>query len=296
MLDRRLSIGAMLALGLASPSLAADLMEPTRVAAQRPMLQQPAVQALGAPAPLWSGPYAGIHFGIGIADWDRDLDFVAIDCTPCRNGNTAAASFAAPSRDDTAVLAGLQAGYNWQAGALVVGLEADWSWTGLRDRTTLAVPATALVGAGLGAITAPVDGFVAGVRSEVDWLATARGRIGWASGNLLFYGTGGLAFADIDTRVGSLGFAPARSPDPIPAVSHEQSVRVGWTLGAGVEAALASNLSAKVEYLYADFGRDRTVLGPYIDAPGQLYQSATLDEKVALHSIKLGLNYRFPNP
>jgi outer membrane immunogenic protein len=194
------------------------------------------------------------------------------------------------------VLAGLQAGYNWEAGALVVGLEGDWSWTGLRDRAADAISASALVGAGLGAITTPVDGFVSGIRSEIDWLATARGRIGFASGNMLIYGTGGLAFAEVDTRAGFFAFAPARSPDPIPAVSREQSARVGWTVGAGVEAALANNLSAKLEYLYADLGRDRTVLGAYIDAPGNLFQSATLDEKVTLHSVKLGLNYRFAGP
>src|SRR5215212_2479846 len=105
MLDRQFSIGALLALGLASPSLAADLLQPTRVAAQRPVLQQPIVPASASAAPFWSGAYGGFHLGAGIANWDRDLGFAAIDCTPCRNGGVAAATFGGANRDDTAVLA-----------------------------------------------------------------------------------------------------------------------------------------------------------------------------------------------
>jgi len=284
-------IGAAVALYAASPSLAADLLEPTRVAVQRPAPQMPALAAL-----TWSGPYVGIHLGVGVADWDRDLGFVAIDCTPCRNGQVQSAIFRGPDRDDTALLAGFQGGYNWQTGALVIGLEADWSLTGLRDRVGHSIPSAALVGAGLGAITTPVDGFAATYKSDLDWLATARGRIGFVQGNLLIYGTGGLAFADADTKVGFLSFSPSLRPDPVPVFSGEDSVRVGWTVGAGIEAALAGNLSAKLEYLYADFGHDRTFLGTYIDAPGSLQQVATLDEKIAVHSVKLGLNYRFAGP
>jgi outer membrane immunogenic protein len=292
MMNRKIWIGAAAALCAASGASAADLLESTRVARQRPVLQ-----AAAAPAALtWSGPYVGAHLGAAEADWKRDVGFLAIDCTPCRNGDTQAASFTAPERDDTAFMAGLQGGYNWQAGALVVGVEADWSLTDPRDRTAFAVPSAALVGAGLGAITTPVDGFSSAFSSDIDWLATSRGRVGLAAGNVLFYGTGGLAFAEARTRVGFLGFRPTLSDDPVPMVSRESAVRVGWTIGAGVEAALAGNVSAKLEYLYADLGRDRRLLGTYIDAPGSLLQTVTLDEKIAVHSVKLGLNYRFAGP
>jgi outer membrane immunogenic protein len=112
----------------------------------------------------------------------------------------------------------------------------------------------------------------------------------------LFYGTGGLAFADASTRLGFLSFVPGLSPDPIAVESSDSEVRVGWTLGAGVEAALGGNLSAKLEYLYADFGRDRRSLGNYIDVPTSLVQTVSLDEKITIHTVKLGLNYRFAGP
>jgi outer membrane immunogenic protein len=283
-------MGAMAALCLASPALAADLLEPNRVAVQRPALQAPGVEPL-----TWLGPYLGLHVGLGVADWDSNLGFVSIDCLPCRQGVLQSAIFSG-NRGSTAAVAGFQGGYNWQSGGLVVGLEADWSVTGLRDRTTVAIPAAVLAGAGLGAITEPIDGFSGQFKSEIDWLATARGRAGVATGTFLFYGTGGLAFADASTRVGFLSFVPGLSPDPIPVQSTDSEVRVGWTLGAGVEAALGGNLSAKLEYLYADFGRDRRSLGNYIDVPTSLVQTVSLDEKITIHTVKLGLNYRFAGP
>jgi outer membrane immunogenic protein len=293
MMNRITWVGAAAALSIGSPVLAADLLEPTRMAAQRPALQAPLPAPMASP---WSGLYVGIHMGAGVANWDRDLGFVAIDCTPCRNGDVQSATFGGPNRDDTALLGGVQAGYNWHVGAVVLGFEADWSMTGLRDRTDHSISSATLIGAGLGAITTPVDGFAGTFRSDIDWLATARGRIGLPSGNLLFYGTGGLAFADTDSRASFLSFSPARSADPIPVSSRENEVRVGWTVGAGIEAALASNLSAKIEYLYADLGRDRRFLGAYIDAPNNLRQYARVEEKIAIHSVKLGLNYRFAGP
>ncbi|HEX2135194.1 MAG TPA: outer membrane beta-barrel protein [Microvirga sp.] len=274
----------------APPVLAADLLESRRMA------PTPALQA-AAPAPAlprWSGFYAGVHAGGARADWDNAIGFVSIDCTPCSRGATTFGTFTGPGGDDTAVLGGVQAGYNLQSGSLLFGFEADWSLTDLGTRRGYRIPSASLLAAGLGAITGEPDGFTSVWRAEVDWLATARGRIGVTAGNLLFYATGGLAFADARTTVGFLALAPARSPDLIPVSASADPVRVGWTVGAGLEAAVSSDLSIKVEYLYADFGRDRQGLGYYIEVPSSLLQSAVIDEKLTLHSMKLGLNYRFP--
>ena len=56
-----------------------------------------------------------------------------------------------------------------------------------------------------------------------------RGRIGYATGQFLPYITGGLA-----------------------VMSDDGSARAGWTIGAGLEYALARNISIKGEYLYVD--------------------------------------------
>lgn len=67
------------------------------------------------------------------------------------------------------------------------------------------------------------------------WDSSVRGRLGYAYDRYLFYGTGGVAFGDIRNNGSS-------------------KTRTGWTLGAGVEAALTNNMTARVEYRYTDLG------------------------------------------
>jgi len=79
---------------------------------------------------------------------------------------------------------GVQAGYNWQRGSWVYGLEADISAMRLKSEMNTLVPA------------APPSS--ANTSGDVDWYGTIRGRVGWASGPLLFYGTGGLAYGRVE--------------------------------------------------------------------------------------------------
>src|SRR3954466_10007264 len=76
------------------------------------------------------------------------------------------------------------AGYNWQTGNVVFGVEADGAWADVN-----ASAAGAVVVPGLGVI--PLS-----VTSKTDALGTVRGRIGWAVNNVLVYGTGGYAWID----------------------------------------------------------------------------------------------------
>ena len=69
------------------------------------------------------------------------------------------------------------------------------------------------------------------------WFGTLRGRVGYALNNVLFYGTGGLAFGEL--RGETFGLS-------------ETHTNAGWTLGVGAEVGLAPNWSAKIEYLYVD--------------------------------------------
>ena len=90
---------------------------------------------------------------------------------------------------------------------------------------------------------------LAGARSEVveklDYVGTARGRIGYASGHWLFYATGGFAFA---------GERFINTPDVGPDQKHI-NVRPGWAAGAGLEYAFAPHWSVRLEYLYSQFDR-----------------------------------------
>jgi outer membrane immunogenic protein len=76
-----------------------------------------------------------------------------------------------------------------------------------------------------------------------DWLATVRGRAGWAWERVLFYGTGGAAFAPASVGAGSF-FAGSLGGS---------ATMTGWTAGGGVEYAFTPNWTAKAEYLYVDF-------------------------------------------
>jgi outer membrane immunogenic protein len=109
-------------------------------------------------------------------------------------------------------------GYNWQINQLVIGAEGDLDWSGVRGSTTAVCPL--------------------GCTTRNNWLATVRGRVGYAFDRFLPYITGGLAVGDINASL--MGF-------PGGSVSH-----AGWTLGGGLEVGIVSNVSLKAEYLFVD--------------------------------------------
>jgi outer membrane immunogenic protein len=117
-------------------------------------------------------------------------------------------------------LIGGTVGYNWQFGQVVVGAEGDIDWSGIKGTTTVLCPG--------------------GCETRNKWLGTARGRVGFAFDRFLPYFTGGLAFGDINATLPLL---------PGGSVSN-----AGWTVGAGVEVGVVSNVSIKAEYLYVDLG------------------------------------------
>ena len=117
--------------------------------------------------------------------------------------------------------AGGTAGYNWQYGNAVLGLEGDLDWSHLSGAT--------------GSALCP------GCSTSDGWLSTVRGRAGYAFGGIMPYLTGGLAAGDI--RASAPGFP------------GDSTTNAGWTVGAGLEVALPGNWSAKAEYLHVDLGR-----------------------------------------
>ncbi len=141
----------------------------------------------------WSGFYAGLHAGYAWAgrDWDPD-------------GGDDDGAF---EYDMRGALAGAQIGYNWQINNFVFGVEADAAWSDARDTVS------------------EFGGFVT-AEAEMRWLATVRGRVGYAWDRFLVYGTGGAAFAGVDTEVNFL-FGGGDSAS---------ATHTGWAAGLGVEA------------------------------------------------------------
>jgi high affinity Mn2+ porin len=115
---------------------------------------------------------------------------------------------------------------------------------------------------------------------------TVRGRIGYAPGNWLFYTTGGFAWTyDRLTRTQLVG-TPAGGAAVPSTVEAPFLWRLGWATGAGVEIPVAPRWTARIEYLFTDYG----VSGLAFGAAAQRF-----DSNFSLQELRAGLNYRFGN-
>jgi outer membrane immunogenic protein len=162
------------------------------------------------------------------------------------------------------IVGGGTAGLNWQFHPnWVVGIETDFSGADINGSTSSSTTFACNV--------------ADGCHSHVDQFGTVRGRVGFAVGNALYYGTGGYAYgragADIMGGLGvAAGFNGNKNVD-------------GWAAGGGIEYALDRTWSVKFEYLHVDFGR-------FIYAVGGLVGPAVVTE-AKFDVARIGLNYKF---
>jgi len=192
---------------------------------------------------------------------------------------------------------GGQAGYNWQTGNSVWGVEADIQWTrergGANYLCAITIPAT-LGGCTPGLTFNPPGAVGATLTFEqsLEWFGTARLRGGWlASPRTLLYATGGLAYGGIKTSASLTGVTGGGLPVTVAGSNTE--TRVGWTIGGGIEGMLSQNWTAKLEYLYMDLGgfsggSFTTTTVPPI--------GARVDTKFTDHILRAGINYKFGGP
>src|SRR5687768_7315434 len=115
---KKLLSGVAFLMCLAAPSMAADMP-----------LKAPPATAIAA-VYNWTGFYLGGHVGYG---WGRstlnDVDNFCLGISNCPNP---------PDRYNfDGIVGGVQAGYNWQTGNLVFGVEADFSFSGIDEKTPL---------------------------------------------------------------------------------------------------------------------------------------------------------------
>lgn len=218
---------------------------------------------------LWSGYYAGVNAGYGFSDNRHGTTCAAPAggaCAVLPNLNT----------DGGGVIAGGQAGYNQQIGRFLVGGEADLSYADVGRTRTFAGP----VPDGLGGVAAVTS---YGVTQRLNYLGTARARLGMAFDRVLVFGTGGLAYGDVSVRQ-NVTFAAG------PAYGAAGGgTEVGWAAGAGVEYGFAPNVTGKVEALYYDLGR--TVVSSGAAAAPGFTRGARFDTDGVV--ARAGLNYKF---
>jgi outer membrane immunogenic protein len=149
------------------------------------------------------------------------------------------------------------------------------------------------------AVTIGADGALAWTKS-VDYLGTVRGRFGFlVIPTLLVYGTGGLAYGEINASTGvteSLGFVD--TPGTFGTFGSTTTTRVGWTAGGGLEWMFWPNWSFKVEYLYYDLGNVTYHTAPLLltatDIVGTLVADASRTTTRFNGSVvRAGINYHF---
>jgi outer membrane immunogenic protein len=212
-----------------------------------------------APAPSvydWSGVYIGLNAGVAWSNSEVDGD---LNCSS--DGTTAADAFCDDfdflsdefrhSVDDSSAVfsGGAMIGANWQWETFVLGVEADVNYANF--------------GGSSGRDVEVPDGFFGtdgtpdyiSTRAEVDanWWGTVRGRMGFAADNLLFYGTGGLAWGTIDASARVDYCFDIDCNGGWTARGSESDTLIGWTLGAGMEWGW-DNWTFGAEYLYVDLG------------------------------------------
>jgi outer membrane immunogenic protein len=155
-------------------------------------------------------------------------------------------AFGSPHMSGTNAIFGVKGGYNQQWGAWVLGVEGDFSSFHFNQTTANAGNPFVVTfpGAGSAQMSTNVD---------TSWLATIRGRAGFAVDHWLFYGTGGAAFANVKYSNTYRGFSPLGSGFEFEATQASQT-RVGWAAGAGVDYALTPNWILSAEYLHVDLG------------------------------------------
>lgn len=167
-------------------------------------------------------------------------------------------------------VAGAHAGYNWQGGAWVYGLEADISAMHLNTDMNTVLP-----------FTVPIPPATANTNAEVNWYGTLRGRLGWSSGPALFYGTGGLAYGRVELN-------SSISAGPLFLSAQTSSVRAGWVLGAGIEYMWRPDLILNIGYQHVDLG----TISLFSTTPtGSLVQSASTHARFDV--VTAGLSWHF---
>jgi len=230
----------LLTAGAGTAAYAADI--PVFIPSPAPVIIPPPV-----PVAVFTGPYLGLILGYGSGNkfWDND---------PYGPWGTT-------EHHVRGGLLGLEAGYRFQPGNLVFGIEGDWAWTNMNAASDCG----------------PNDDYECA--TDLDWLATITGQVGFAplGSNLLVYGEAGFAWARENFTVSGPGLGT-----PLTGSINNS----GWLVGGGVAMAVNDRVYIKAEYNYIHFGTE--TVG--VDNGGP---TTEFDMTQSLHVFKLGVGILF---
>ena len=262
------AVGALVA---ASSAFAADLP-----AAKSPLSPPPS-------APSWTGFYVGVDAGYGGSS-------NSVTGLPYQNFAQRAVPAFAYGQGLNGSVAGFHGGYNYQINNLVLGAEGDFDFAGINGAAARVVR-DPLGGAG-GLAT---DGLMS--HESVDWLASIRGRLGYAWGSGLFYATGGVAFEGVNDKYLLSTDAADSSVYSASTASSGNRSPVGWVVGAGYEYMLTSNWILRGEYLHYGFSQGNIQTLAVVPCSGFGAGSACGANVASRNNnvdlVRLGLSYKF---
>jgi outer membrane immunogenic protein len=216
------------------------LLSGTAFAADIPIKARP--MAPYAPYYNWSGFYVGGNVGYGWASGDGTITMGPFSGPVTGSGH--------------GIFGGAQAGYNFQTGSFVFGVEADIQLSGQKGNFSGNAGPNVFTGS-----------------SSIPWFGTVRGRLGYSFDRTLLYATAGGAF----------GEGKIDGTSNITGAFTDSKNFFTWTVGAGLEQAIFDRWSVKFEYLF--FGKPNDVPTP----PGTTAISGSLKTQL----VRAGLNYRF---
>ena len=237
---KKILLASVALFGFAGAASAADL--PVRAAPPAPIIA-------AAPIFTWTGFYVGAQIGYG---WNaNDNDIVLPSGFVVQSGDF--------GDSGDGFLAGVHAGYNYQIGSFVLGVEGDVEGVFGDDDDDLVI-------VGPDGVVFTNYGFAG---NALDWQGSIRARAGFAFDRALIYATGGFAFAGVSGSFGLLD-------------SGDDNL-TGWTLGAGIEYAFTNNLTTRLEYRYTNY-----------EGGDNFFNNVSLGSNdIEFHTVRAGLSYKF---
>lgn len=267
-------------------SAASALLTGGAIAADLPRRAAPPPVFTPVPVFTWTGFYAGFNAGYAFTESDT-IRTVGIGALQNNVNNNLRRPSVRASQDG--FTGGGQIGYNYQftpGSGIVVGLEADAQYTDLQRtvRESIFLPAI------------NPNQLTNTYRTDLSFLGTVRGRVGYAFDRFMVYGTGGFAYGDVTNTVAF------QTNAPVTYFGRRSRIETGYAYGGGIEYALptesflnffrSSAVTLKIEYLRYDLGR-RNLLVASTGAPlspGVGYLARVQTEGSL---IRAGVNYKF---
>jgi outer membrane immunogenic protein len=249
------------------------------------------VSARAAEPSRWSGAYVGFNAGIDIGQ-NGILDNLAYT-TPGTYTHLNGENY---NHVTVGGIFGGQIGYNWEAiSHLVLGIEADWVYD---DSENLPACVATCLSTPPGP---PFSNYAISLtdRERLRWFGTVRPRLGYVTGDTLWYLTAGGVGSRIDV---SLRQTVSVSGAPSPLVPSFVALtpihyNLGFTVGWGIETRLIDNWTLKAEYLYLDLGGVSNTYavseaGNTSGIAGAVLTTVT-NSHLHDHIFRVGANYRF---